>query len=231
MTAPITKHERLREARIKAGFSSASAGALAVGVSKATYIHHENGTRGFDENDAATYAKYFSSDAAWLLLGDEQVETPTKAGSAIYALRKAKGLTQTDLAERLGIHWVTISKLERGVIQITEKKAVEIAKALDVDVSQIWGTHPATAGVTIVAAAIFHGAVISLPAPARHHTILYSMDVEMGIDVTKVPPVNQGFITSEGKFVNRVEAYYIAYRAGQIEEKKDAPRLFSEDLW
>lgn len=85
--------------------------------------------------------------------------------------------------------------------------------------------------VSIVAAAIFHGAVISLPAPARHNTILYSMDVEMGIDVTKVPPVNQGFITSEGKFVNRVEAYYIACRAGQIEEKKDAPQLFSEDIW
>lgn len=89
----------------------------------------------------------------------------------------------------------------------------------------------ALAQVSIVAAAIFHGAVISLPAPARHHTILYSMDTEMGIDVTKVPPLNQGFITSEGKFVNRVEAYYIAYRAGQIEGKDGAPRLFSEDLW
>lgn len=85
--------------------------------------------------------------------------------------------------------------------------------------------------VRIVAAAILHGAVISLPAPARHHTILQSMDLEMGIDPTAVPPANQGFLTSEGKFVNRVEAYYIAHRAGQIGGKDGNPRLFSEDLW
>lgn len=88
-----------------------------------------------------------------------------------------------------------------------------------------------TERVTIVAAAILHGAVISLPAPARHHTILQSRDMEMSIDSTSVPPANQGFLTSEGKFVNRVEAFYIAYRAGQIGDKDGNPRLFSEDLW
>ena len=88
-----------------------------------------------------------------------------------------------------------------------------------------------TERVTIVAAAVFHGSVISLPAPARHHTILHSMDCEMGIDTTTIPPANQGFLTSEGKFVNRVEAFYIAHRAGQIGAKDGEPRLFSEDLW
>lgn len=156
---------------------------------------------------------------------------PSKAGVSVSSLRKAKGLTQAQLAEKLGVHWITVSKLERGVIQITERKAEEIAKALDADPSQIWGVKASESEVTIVAAAILHGAVISLPAPARHHTILQSMDLEMGIDPTSVPPANQGFLTSEGKFVNRVEAYYIAHRAGQIGAKDGTPRLFSEDLW
>lgn len=88
--------------------------------------------------------------------------------------------------------------------------------------------------VTIVAAAVFHGSVISLPRPARHHTILQSMDIVMGIDTTTVPPSAQGFLTSEGKFVNRIEAFYVAWKADQImktDNPKQGPELFSEDLW
>ena len=40
----------------------------------------------------------------------------------------------------------------------------------------------------------------------------------------------QGFLTSKNRFVNREEAYKIALRAGQVEEKDDK-RLFSEDLY
>lgn len=84
----------------------------------------------------------------------------------------------------------------------------------------------------IIAAAIYHGATISLPPPARHHTILESMHLTMGIDVKKVGPENQGFLTSKGRFVNRVEAYHIAWRESQmIRQTGSAPELFSEDLW
>lgn len=86
----------------------------------------------------------------------------------------------------------------------------------------------------IVAAAIFHGACISLPPPARHHTILNFMATTMGLDATLVHPVNQGFLTSKGRFVNRTEGFYIADRMGQIVEKtgnKGEPTLYSEDLW
>jgi hypothetical protein len=85
--------------------------------------------------------------------------------------------------------------------------------------------------VRIVAAAIHHGATISLPPPARHHTVLQTMSIVMGVDATLVRPENEGFLTSEGCFVNRVEAYHIAWRVGQIEEDKQVPELYSEDLW
>jgi len=83
----------------------------------------------------------------------------------------------------------------------------------------------------IVAAAVYHGATISLPPPARHHTILQSMDIEMGIQAAAVPPQAQGFITSTGRFVNRVEAFYIAFNAEQITSGSEGPQLYSEDLW
>lgn len=86
----------------------------------------------------------------------------------------------------------------------------------------------------IVAAAIFHGACVSLPPPARHHTVLNFMATIMEIDTALIHPVNQGFLTSKGRFVNRTEAFYIADRMGQIIEKtgnQGEPTLYSEDLW
>jgi hypothetical protein len=83
----------------------------------------------------------------------------------------------------------------------------------------------------IVAAAIYHGSTISLPPPARHHTILQAMDLTMGIDATAVPPANQGFLTSDGRFVGRTEGFHIAWKAGQGKLDAETPVLYSEDLW
>jgi len=41
----------------------------------------------------------------------------------------------------------------------------------------------------------------------------------------------QGFITSDGEFVSREDAYRIALQAGQGQLSKGKARLFSEDLW
>ena len=87
---------------------------------------------------------------------------------------------------------------------------------------------------SIVAAAVFHGCIFSLPAPARHHTILNSLSVVLGIESAQVHQANQGFLTSSGRFVNRTEAYYIAHRQNQIlpsQSAKVIPELFSEDIW
>ncbi|MDJ1632307.1 hypothetical protein [Rhizobium rhizogenes] len=84
----------------------------------------------------------------------------------------------------------------------------------------------------IIAAAIQLAGTISLPPPARHHTIIATMDLEMGIDGTKAVPESQGFLTDTGRFVNRVEAFYIAVKAGQITvDSSRGPQLYSEDLW
>lgn len=83
----------------------------------------------------------------------------------------------------------------------------------------------------IVSAAVHFGGIISLPRPARHGDIIASMDAIMGIDGPLAAPDRQGFITDAGRFVNRVEAYGIAWRSGQIINESKGPQLFSEDLW
>lgn len=80
----------------------------------------------------------------------------------------------------------------------------------------------------IVAAAIYHGCIYSLPRPARHSHILWAMP---DAEERDHHPRNQGFLTSEGRYVSREEAVTIAYQSGQCREPQNPTQLFSEDLW
>ncbi|MCJ2068296.1 helix-turn-helix domain-containing protein [Methylobacterium sp. J-030] len=67
-----TKSERLRWARINAGFPSAAQAARRLGVPYGTYAGHENGLRGVKESELERYAKAFGVTVIWLIYGDEQ---------------------------------------------------------------------------------------------------------------------------------------------------------------
>lgn len=60
------------------------------------------------------------------------------AENRIAEVRKRRGLTQQQLADKLGVHWVTVSKLERGVMQLTSDWILRLAETLDVDVTDLW---------------------------------------------------------------------------------------------
>lgn len=82
----------------------------------------------------------------------------------------------------------------------------------------------------IATAAIqYEGMIFSLPRPNRHHNIMHQMTY-LGIPMIGR---EQGFLTSEGEFVERLEALEIAKAAGQNPKMANAPYLglFSEDLW
>lgn len=61
--------ERLKEARIAAGYETAKAAAEAMGVPVPTYIQHENGARGLPPARAARYGRFFRVAPEWLLYG------------------------------------------------------------------------------------------------------------------------------------------------------------------
>lgn len=85
---------------------------------------------------------------------------------------------------------------------------------------------------TIVAAAVqIEGVTFSLPRPARHGQVFHALDGFIPDPILHT--ACQGFLTSEGRFVNRVQAKHIAHRAGQKIIRDDPhPRdAFSEDFW
>lgn len=66
-------HERLKLARINAGFATAKDAAKRVGVPYGTYSGHESGSRGVKKDDLALYARAFNVPLIWLSFGIEDL--------------------------------------------------------------------------------------------------------------------------------------------------------------
>ncbi|MDP1628825.1 MAG: helix-turn-helix domain-containing protein [Parvibaculum sp.] len=62
-------HERLQQARRKAGYEKAADAADAIGVKTVTYYQHESGLRGVTRKNAERYARFFRVDLEWLMTG------------------------------------------------------------------------------------------------------------------------------------------------------------------
>jgi phage repressor protein C with HTH and peptisase S24 domain len=74
------KPERLREARISAGFETAADAAAYLGLATPTYTSHENGSRGITAKKAELYARAFKVSPEWLLYGSGK-ELPKSAAT------------------------------------------------------------------------------------------------------------------------------------------------------
>lgn len=66
--------ERLRQARERAGYASASDAARALGMPVSTYASHENGQNGLTPKSAERYARAFRVNPEWLLYGRGEIE-------------------------------------------------------------------------------------------------------------------------------------------------------------
>lgn len=66
MTDPA---ERLRIARLRAGYTTGKEAAEALGFPVSTYLSHENGSRGISAKRAVTYARKYKVREQWLLYG------------------------------------------------------------------------------------------------------------------------------------------------------------------
>lgn len=82
----------------------------------------------------------------------------------------------------------------------------------------------------IVAVAVrWEGLTLTAPPPARHHDLMRALQGRKPM----VSPENQGFLTSDGQFVDRVVGLAVARAANQITHRPagELPDLYSEDLW
>lgn len=69
-----TPNERLRQARINAGYSTSDEAADALGVNRNTYRQHENDTRGLGgipRQVVPLYSRRFKVSVEWLMTGKE----------------------------------------------------------------------------------------------------------------------------------------------------------------
>ena len=64
-------HDRLRRARLQAGFATAKAAIARFGWKASTYRAHENGQNKFRSSDAGIYARAFKVSSSWLLFGEQ----------------------------------------------------------------------------------------------------------------------------------------------------------------
>lgn len=67
----LAKSERLKQARIAAGFSSPRAAARRFGWKEETYKAHEVGRNGFENDAGRLYATAFGVEFGWLMLGNK----------------------------------------------------------------------------------------------------------------------------------------------------------------
>ena len=83
----------------------------------------------------------------------------------------------------------------------------------------------------IIAAAIkWEGEVYSVPNPGRHNHV-FALMCKKFPDGRPFIDEEQGFLTDQGKFLDRISAAEYAIEKGQIRELKWPPLLYSEDLW
>ncbi len=62
------------------------------------------------------------------------------------AIRKKQGLTQSDLALLAGLDMNSIARYERGEVQPSAQKAIAIAHALNVNVTELFNGSDSTLG-------------------------------------------------------------------------------------
>jgi transcriptional regulator with XRE-family HTH domain len=102
--------DRLRSARISAGFETAAQAADAMGVTYPTYVAHENGNRGPGRELLSKYAKRFKVTTDWLL--DGKGDGPVKGRSA--------SPTETSIKNPVGIRDLDLQLFNRAADETDE---------------------------------------------------------------------------------------------------------------
>lgn len=104
--------------------------------------------------------------------------------------RKKAGLSQQALAEKVGSHWITISKLERGKMQLTADWLRRLSEAMGTDMpSLLPGEHTLYREVDIEGRLLDDGSLQIIPPedgarflPGEGHDDYHSFWVECGSD-------------------------------------------------
>lgn len=152
MTEP---NKPLIAAREAGGFPTGSDAARAMNISIATYNAHENGHRGLTLDAAKKYASFFGLPLDALII-DDDAETTKLPANNLRMIREQRSLTQEQLAQLVGCHWITISKLERSEMHLTHQWMVRLASPLGVKPFLLVADTETMSALTILSG-VMHG--------------------------------------------------------------------------
>ena len=82
MVPMSTLNERLRHARQKAGYNTATQAIDLFGWKSSTYRAHENGQNNYGVEEAKAYAKAYGVTPSWLLIGDTKDTSQSSTGKS-----------------------------------------------------------------------------------------------------------------------------------------------------
>jgi len=82
MVPMSTLNERLRRARQKAGYNTATQAIDLFGWKSSTYRAHENGQNNYGVEEAKAYAKAYGVTPSWLLIGDTKDTSQSSTGKS-----------------------------------------------------------------------------------------------------------------------------------------------------
>ena len=79
----------------------------------------------------------------------------------------------------------------------------------------------------------FQGVIYSLPAPNRHHDVIWHIIKTTGVETVDAYGEDQGFLDELGRYLNRKQALMSAMINDQIKEGSQIihNQLFSENVW
>jgi transcriptional regulator with XRE-family HTH domain len=170
--------ERVKWARGRR-FPSATAAALALGMEPGTYRCYERGPRSakfipLEYNHAKLFARAFNVRWEWLLDGlgvpwlskdGEEDKPETKPGNNLRAWREYRGLSVAELAKTSGLGLQTITELESGASDISDKLLRALAPALSTTAGRLLDFDPEEVDPTIF------DAVIAIPKERRSQAL------------------------------------------------------------
>lgn len=148
--------ERVKWARSR-HFDSATAAAAALGMKEGTYRCYERGPGSakyipLEYKHARKFAREFKVRWEWLLdgVGEPWVTKPRddepteKAGPShhLQAWREYRGLSVSELAKRAGTTAQTVTDLESGAMELSEKRLRALADALSTTAGRVLDVDP-----------------------------------------------------------------------------------------
>jgi len=75
--------------------------------------------------------------------------------------------------------------------------------------------------------------IYSLPAPNRHHHVIFHIVDSTGVSYVDAHGEDQGFLDEDGCYLNRHQALVSALQNNQVKDLSQIrlSMLFSEDVW